>query len=452
MADAALDVKDVQPLEINFDAIMGKDLAAPEGAASKALETVDLSAPSALKTFSARSKCSPEQLTQIKAYSTQHVQTMIDDRAQFSTFGTTVFDGINQVVNDMLKLQGSDEVSEETLRILKEMEHVLAGFKKDYNTEDSRVAEMFRSISEFVKGAANALSFGKQIALDFFNRSLEAGERLDRIAGKLVTHRETMKTNVISCDELYDANEGSIVNVIGVIAIMEQLRDDAHAISQQLDAEAKALPAESPDRRAKEEARANTVEFITDADMKISEFIQRLFIAYATSPQIRNIRRVSYGLQQRIQLLIDLTIPVMKMTIAVQGNLLRAKTAGEAGDAVIDANKQALQEFSKVAGETIPVLAQTMFKPSLDAETVMAIADSIDSQNKGLVAATEQAMEHRAVLTDTIVRATTLINESGEAADAKIIELVSRSRQPIAALPAPEVPKDIMDLTKGTTS
>ena len=49
--------------------------------------------------------------------------------------------------------------------------------------------------------------------------------------------------------------------------------------------------------------------------MRTGEFKQRLFVAWATSPQVRNIRTISYGLGQRLGLLITLTIPVFKLTV-----------------------------------------------------------------------------------------------------------------------------------------
>ena len=84
--------------------------------------------------------------------------------------------------------------------------------------------------------------------------------------------------------------------------------------------------------------------------MRINEYQQRLFVAWSTSPQVRNIRTLNYGLGQRLALLVNLTIPTMKLTIAQWGLLLQANQAAQMQQAVADGANEVLSAYASAAG------------------------------------------------------------------------------------------------------
>ncbi len=435
---------EVQPLAIDFAAIQGVDDGS-KGSASAVLDRVDTSSPTALKSFSARASLDEAQLEQVRAIATQLLPKMLNDRNELEIFGLSALDKVNGGVTKILGTQRELKLPD-VEKIISDMESSLRNFGRKYDPSNPKMVEAFDNIRKFMAGVAEFFLLGKDLLADLYNDSLDVETRLDKCAAKLVKHRENMKRNVMLCDELYDDNEVAIQQLIGVIAIMEQIRDDAHDKSQQLDADARALPEGSTERRKVEEERTNTIEFVQDIDMRINEFVQRLFVAYAMSALVRNIRRVSYGLQQRISLLINLTIPVMKQTVATWGLMLQAKQAGEVGTAVASANDRALDALATASGQVLPETAKAAYVPSTRPETMMKLTQSVVSQNEGLVAAAEQFYAQKALIEDAMVRGVEIINQSTQDTDARLIELVSTARKPIAELSAPEVPDEVMKL------
>ena len=134
---------------------------------------------------------------------------------------------------------------------------------------------------------------------------------LDKLTADLEDKRGELRHNVAMCNQLYAANETAITNLVVTIAAMEYVLDDAQAAAAAI-----VVDDSAPDARAQREKRdVLTNEFIPALENRIGEFKQRLFVAWATAPQIRNIRMVSFGLGQRLALLITLTIPVFELTV-----------------------------------------------------------------------------------------------------------------------------------------
>ena len=70
---------------------------------------------------------------------------------------------------------------------------------------------------------------GRDLVEMLFEEARTVEQQLDRIAGTLAEKQQQLKRNVVLCDELYKANEAAIGQLIGVIAVMELVRDLALA-------------------------------------------------------------------------------------------------------------------------------------------------------------------------------------------------------------------------------
>ena len=65
---------------------------------------------------------------------------------------------------------------------------------------------------------------------------------------------------------------------------------------------------------------------------------------------MRNIRSLHYGLGQLLALLVNLTIPTMKLTVAQWGLLLQANQAADMQQAVADGANEVLSAYASAAG------------------------------------------------------------------------------------------------------
>lgn len=429
-------------IAIDFGAIEGKETE-PKGPVDTAISRA--ASTGSLQTFSCRQVLGEAQLAQVATLASKLLPEMLADGTKLSNFGSSSLDGVNRTVSRILAEQTKLEIPEVS-KLTKEMNHIVSDFRHKYNPDDPKVKKVFDAFDSWKQTIGNLIRGGRNLLDDLYEDSLTVEKSLDRSAGKLVEKRHILQRNVILCDELYVENEKAISQLIGVIAIMEQIRDNALAEAQTLQPKIDAAQENSPEKRDLTERQNLITEFIGDVEIRINEFVQRLFVAWTTSPQIRNIRKISYGLDQRLGLLVQLTIPTLKMTVAVWGSLVQAESAGKQKEEIDNLTNDALTNFANAAATSVPKIAQIIQAPSLRPETIVAMADSIVAQNKGIEDAVREGQRQRAEVTDAIVTAGQRITESTLSHNKTIIDLVARAQRPLELGPVPSVPEEVIAL------
>jgi len=425
-------------LSIDFAAIAGEEEANPQGAADKTLARIDPTRP--LETFSCRVDLTEAQLESVRKYARNLVASFKADRTKLSSFGDTALDDLNLTVSKILNQQGDLRIPD-VERATKEMAKTVADFRRKYKDADPKLLE---ALDKFVDSIRGIFQTGNRFFRELQIDSQSAVERLDGVAAKLVENKATLDRNVILCDELYSENEKGLTNLIGIIAMQEQVLDylieDADELKGRLASTAKGSTA----HRATQEELNLLLEMIEELEVRKSEFISRLFIAWVTSPQIRNLRKVSNSLSQRLHLLVVLTIPVMKLEIAKLGMELQAKEAGRAIDTVVNITNDAVSSYADSSAETVPELALLSQKPSITPTTILALADSVVAQNNGFVGAIRVGQQARATLSDVVVKSLRTIHASNEETQAITLELITQSKQPLELEAAPAIPDAVI--------
>ena len=425
------------PLAIDFKAIAGEDSTAPQGSADATLARIDPSQP--LESFSCRADLKPEQRAELKVVAAELYERFWLDRTKLSSFGDTALDGLNNTVAQILAQQGNLRIPE-VERITKELAKTVGDFRRKYKNSDPK---FLNALEKFADAVAGIFTAGRQFFQELYIDSQKAVTRLDGVAARLIEHKFTLDRNVLLCDELYKQNEVAMTNLIGTIAMMEELLDlfaaDGAKRKEALD---QITATTSVERRDKEEQLNVLLEMQQELEVRRSEFVSRLFVAWATAPQIRNLRKVSNSLSQRLHLLVVLTIPTMKLTIAQWGMLLQLDEAGKASETVTQANNDALTEFATATSEAIPRMALLVQTPSILPETITALADSVVAQNEGIVSAFKEGQRMRAELDDTVVKSMRVINNSGKETRAELMALLTRTKNeaPLALEQLPEIP------------
>jgi uncharacterized protein YaaN involved in tellurite resistance len=246
---------------------------------------------------------------------------------------------------------------------------------------------------------------------------------------------------VVLCDELYKANEAAIGQLIGAIAVMELVRDVALADAQSI----KIVPG-TPDERDLQERLSLVTEFIQALEVRINEFQQRLFVAWSTSPQVRNIRTLNYGLGQRLALLMNLTIPTMKLTIAQWALLLQANQAADMQQAVADGANDVLSAYAQASKTAVPQIARVIQTPTIRPETILEVAESIDAQARGIEEAVKYGQQRRAEVVTAIVTANESMSQTSQRLSRTVVDLVTKAKEAPLALPAgPQLPASVIE-------
>ncbi|GIF98650.1 toxic anion resistance protein [Catellatospora citrea] len=419
-------------LAIDFGSITGAP-AQPAGSADSALAAV------ARTGEPGRLVCadllSPAQREQALALAKQSYPRMLADTDRLAGFGNGAIDQVNTQVQRIFREVGPVKIPELT-QIMHEINDRMRDFRRRYDPADPRVREVFDKFMDAVRGVFRK---GRDLVEMLFEEARSVEQQLDRIAGTLVEKQQQLKRNVVLCDELYKANEAAISQLVGVIAVMEQIRDLAVAEAASIRVD----PADV-DRRDKEERLARITEFIQAIEVRISEFQQRLFVAWSTSPQVRNIRSLHYGLGQRLALLVNLTIPTMKLTIAQWGLLLQANQAAQMQQAVADGANEVLSAYAHAAGTGVPQIARLIQTPTIRPETILEVAASIDAQAKGIEDAVRFGQQARAEVVSAIVTAQESMSASSQHLSRTVVDLVTKAGKPLELPAAPPLPPSLL--------
>jgi uncharacterized protein YaaN involved in tellurite resistance len=421
-------------LQIDFGSIVGAPAQPPTGSADSALALVVSSGEP--RTLVCRDLLSAPQREQAAALGKQLFPAMLANTEQLATFGAPAIEQVNTQVNRIFKDVGRVDIPELT-QIMHEVNDRMREFRRKYDPKDPKVRETFDKFIDAIKGI---FSKGRSMLEMLFEDARTVEQQLDRIAGTLGEKQQQLKRNVVLCDELYKANESAIGQLVGAIAVMEFIRDAAVTEAQSI-----RIDPAAPDRRDKEEYLSRVTEFIQAIEVRINEYQQRLFIAWSTSPQVRNIRTLNYGLGQRLALLVNLTIPTMKLTVAQWALLLQSDQAAGMQQAVADGANDVLKAYASAAGTSVPKIAKLIQTPTIRPETIMEVAASIDAQARGIEEAVRFGQRARAEVVTAIVTAQESMSASSQKLNKAVVELVAKAQKPLELPAAPELPASVLE-------
>jgi uncharacterized protein YaaN involved in tellurite resistance len=421
-------------LQIDFGSIVGGPAEPAVGAADQAITTlVSTGEPRQLV---CNELLSPAQREQAAALARQLYPAMLADTDKLATFGSGAIDGVNAQVQRIFREVGPVKIPELTA-IMHEINDRMRDFRHKYDPTDPKVRETFDKFMDAVKGIFRK---GRDMVEMLFEEARSVEQQLDRIAGTLVEKQHQLKRNVVLCDELYRSNEAAIGQLVGAIAVMELVRDLAVEEAKSI-----TISPTDVDKRDKEERLSRITEFIQAIEVRINEYQQRLFVAWSTSPQVRNMRLLNYGLGQRLALLVNLTIPTMKLTIAQWALLLQANQAAQMQQAVADGANEVLSAYASASGKAVPEIARIIQTPTVRPETIMEVAASIDAQAKGIEDAVRYGQQARADVVTAIVTAQESMSASSQQLSRSVVELVTKARKPLELPPAPELPASVVE-------
>lgn len=423
-------------MSIDFNALAGAETpdrgAAESSVGELAVQTAQGAEPG--HTLSCLAMLTPEQQEAARKLAAQQFPRLLADTDALGTFGDQALSAVNSQVNRIFQEAGPVQIPELT-SIMNEINDRMRAFRRNYDLSLNReVRETFDKFADAVKGIFRR---GRDIVEMLFEEARSVDQQLDRIAGQLATKQHELRRNVVLCDELYQANEASIAQLVGAIAVMEAILDEAAKAQAAIVVEPSA-----PDGRVKQEERARITEFMTAMQTRINEFQQRLFVAWSTSPQIRNIRALHYGLGQRLALMVNLT--TMKLTIAQWGLLLEAQQAAGMQKAVAEGANEVLSAYAAASGQTVGEISRTMQTPTLDPQTILDVAESLDQQATGLEDAVRYGESARQEVVAAILVVQSSIARTSADLDKTVAELVVKSANKVELPPAPHLPEAVM--------
>ncbi|HES0099490.1 TPA: toxic anion resistance protein [Streptococcus pyogenes] len=368
-------------------------------------------------------KLSADQQTAITAKAPALVDTFLADQNALLDFGQSAVEGVNATVNHILAEQKKLQIPQVD-DLLKSTNRELNGFIAKY--KDATPVDLDKKpnfLQKLFKQSRDTLQ-------EFYFDSQNIEQKMDSMAAAVVKQEDTLARNIVSAELLIEDNTKSIEHLVGVIAFIEASQKEASQRAATLQKGLKTKDSATPDYQIKADLLARTTEVINTLEQQHTEYLSRLYVAWATTPQMRNLVKVSSDMRQKLGMLRRNTIPTMKLSIAQLGMMQQSVKSGMTADAIINANNAALQMLAETRKEAIPALEQSAQNPTLSMKSVTSLAESLVAQNNGIIAAIDHGRKERAQLESAIIRSAETINDSVKLRDQNIVQaLLSEGKE-----------------------
>lgn len=368
-------------------------------------------------------KLSADQQTAITAKAPALVDTFLADQNALLDFGQSAVEGVNATVNHILAEQKKLQIPQVD-DLLKSTNRELNGFIAKY--KDATPVDLDKKpnfLQKLFKQSRDTLQ-------EFYFDSQNIEQKMDSMAAAVVKQEDTLARNIVSAELLIEDNTKSIEHLVGVIAFIEASQKEASQRAAALQKDLKTKDSATPDYQIKADLLARTTEVINTLEQQHTEYLSRLYVAWATTPQMRNLVKVSSDMRQKLGMLRRNTIPTMKLSIAQLGMMQQSVKSGMTADAIINANNAALQMLAETSKEAIPALEQSAQNPTLSMKSVTSLAESLVAQNNGIIAAIDHGRKERAQLESAIIRSAETINDSVTLRDQNIVQaLLSEGKE-----------------------
>ncbi|HES4680601.1 TPA: toxic anion resistance protein [Streptococcus pyogenes] len=368
-------------------------------------------------------KLSADQQTAITAKAPALVDTFLADQNALLDFGQSAVEGVNATVNHILAEQKKLQIPQVD-DLLKSTNRELNGFIAKY--KDATPVDLDKKpnfLQKLFKQSRDTLQ-------EFYFDSQNIEQKMDSMAAAVVKQEDTLARNIVSAELLIEDNTKSIEHLVGVIAFIEASQKEARQRAAALQKDLKTKDSATPDYQIKADLLARTTEVINTLEQQHTEYLSRLYVAWATTPQMRNLVKVSSDMRQKLGMLRRNTIPTMKLSIAQLGMMQQSVKSGMTADAIINANNAALQMLAETSKEAIPALEQSAQNPTLSMKSVTSLAESLVAQNNGIIAAIDHGRKERAQLESAIIRSAETINDSVKLRDQNIVQaLLSEGKE-----------------------
>ncbi|BAN92587.1 toxic anion resistance protein [Streptococcus dysgalactiae] len=360
-------------------------------------------------------KLSADQQTAITAKAPALVDTFLADQNALLDFGQSAVEGVNATVNHILAEQKKLQIPQVD-DLLKSTNRELNGFIAKY--KDATPADLEKKpnlIQKLFKQSRDTLQ-------EFYFDSQNIEQKMDGMAAAVVKQEDTLARNIVSAELLIEDNTKSIENLVGVIAFIEASQKEATTRALTLQQKLATFDSATPEYQVQTDLLARTTEVINTLEQQHTEYLSRLYVAWATTPQMRNLVKVSSDMRQKLGMLRRNTIPTMKLSIAQLGMMQQSVKSGITADAIVNANNAALQMLAKTSKEAIPALERSAQNPTMSIKSVTTLAESLVAQHNGIIAAIDQGRKERTQLESVIVKSAETINDSVKLRDRKIVQ------------------------------
>ncbi|MDR2566897.1 MAG: toxic anion resistance protein [Bifidobacteriaceae bacterium] len=422
------------PVAVDMASLLGDPKANPvaESPLAKALASVPpdeavAEVPQAHLEF--RSLLAPDQRELLAGRGVELANRLLADRNALLDFGQSALAKVNQTSSELLAAQRDIELPEAD-QVVNGILRQLDGFSAQF--ESGKVKGLMNKLR-------HAMRSGKSTLKAMYRESKSIEQRLDAAAGQTRQLELRLADNVSRGQQLYKANDDSLTGLVGVLAALEQVREEGAKRAAEMEARLASTPADDPGRAGLEEEAQTLAEAIQAVELTLFDWRQQFFLAYALSPAVRNLIGVSFTMQRRLQVFRTMGLPGGKKSLVMWQQAALAKESGEVGQALADGTARLIEGAFQAAGQAVAETAKAAQAPILPEQAIWTIRDSIKAQCDGLVEASRWG---RAVRGQLLTAMETSEREIGaavtEARTTIVREVLADVQSPTPQAPTPD--------------
>lgn len=354
----------------------------------------------------------PQSLEKAHQYARQLFPQMLANTQIMMTFGNDSVAGMNTLITRLLREVEPVNIPQLT-EIMRNLNNEMRKIRQKYDVSDDKTRE---KLEKWAKGIAGFFGRMKSLFEALKEDSMKLEEQIDRVKKELGGSEHQILRNVGFYDQLYVKNEEEVQNVIAAIAVMELLSGMAVEEGRNI-----VIGAGQQDHQ-KEEYKRNLAHFAHNMEIKIAEYKNRLFVGWTTSPQITNMRDLDVALAQKLDLLMNLTIPVMLGTILQWRMMIQSMQGAQLEQLVAQTANEWLLAYSQAGNQAVPLIASAIETPTLNPTTISAMAAAVEQQSQAILDAYKQGKQRRAENDDAMVKARQIISAATNEISTKIID------------------------------
>lgn len=369
-----------------------------------------------------------DQLRQARVESGQALVAMLDNTQVVMSYGVDALDGVNRLIDRLMK-----EIRPATIPELKSIMTTLTlNMKSIKGKYDLSTPEGRRSYDDWENSRFKKLfRKGRNYITAMLADMTSVDTQLDKIAKDLNARKLELIRNVAYLDQLYKENEVAIYQLIYKIAVMECIAEEARR-------QAAALPPDdSTTGQRNTELRQQLADLILQMDVKIGEYKGRLFVAWATSPQVRMMRVLNVGMAEKVNEAVGMTIPTMKLAIVQWRILAETQEAAKAAGHVADATNVMLRQVAQNSAIAAGAIMEAVQTPTILPETVTSMTESMVLMADNILTAIQAGDQRRAELDKTMAEAKVVLDGSQAKFNQQVVDrIVASSTKPVAIPPS----------------
>ncbi len=373
-----------------------------------------------------------ETLARARREAAEQYKLMLADQSKLMAYGGDSLKALNQLVERLLKEIQPVRIPQLNAS-LGQLNRQMLAIKGKYDINDPKFQSEYK---DFMGGTKRRFHKVRDF-LTLMKADIQSIEtQLDKMEKDLAGRQHDMTRNVVYYNALYAENEQAIMNLIYTIAVMEliveQARDDAQRIV--------AGDASLGDRG--EEQKQMRADLISNLEVKITDYKGRLFVAWATSPQTRMMRSLDVGMANKLNQLVAVTIPQMKLVLAQWRMMVQTFENGQVAKAITEMSNQWATEFFEQGAIMMPTIAQAINEPTIWPETMNAIADALSRSAEGVLAAYQAGDDKRKQVDQAMIESGKALADVHRKIDDTVIgRIVGSASAPVPVEVVTSVPK-----------